>query len=281
MNKTICARVVFLCVILASLTLAQYPQMDFPLQIGNRWQYSEIPGNYSESRVVRDTIMLNGLTYAQVQGELFGGFYRKDGARIFSYNPSSNYETLAYDFSKKRGDTLYIQVNNTDTVVKTVYGDGVGMSYGQQRHGMSFLTKHSTTMYGIEAVTDGIGFSGYSGEVFYFYLAGAIINGVQYGVVLQVHNSENVSPNEYHIFQNYPNPFNPETTISFTVSNSDYVSILIYDQLGKHVTTLLSRNVLAGSHSIKWRAQNMPSGVYYYRVQIGKNIESKRMVLSK
>lgn len=282
MKKTICAGVVFLSIVITSLSIAQYPQLDFPLQLGNRWQYSEIPGNYSESRVVRDTTMPNGLTYTQVQGELFSGFFRKDGAKILDYSSSSNSESLAYDFSKKQGDTLYINVNGTDTVTKTVYQEGTETIFGQQRHYMLFLYKHTqTSMYGIYHITDGMGFTGYNGEVLGFGLAGAIINGIQYGTVVGVVNTENSLPIEHRIFQNYPNPFNPETTISFTLSKPNYVSILIYNQLGKQVSTLLSRYVMTGSYSVKWSAQNIPSGVYYYRVHVGNSVESKRMILLK
>ena len=83
-----------------------------------------------------------------------------------------------------------------------------------------------------------------------------------------------------HLYQNYPNPFNPVTTIEFQIPNTDLVSIKIYDILGREITTLLDKIVPAGWHQVHWDAGTVPSGVYFYRLQIGKNfVANKKMLL--
>jgi len=82
-----------------------------------------------------------------------------------------------------------------------------------------------------------------------------------------------------HLYQNYPNPFNPVTTIEFQTPNTDLVSIKIYDILGREITTLLDKIVPAGWHQVHWDASNIPSGVYLYRLQVGKNFVANRKML--
>jgi hypothetical protein len=268
--------------------------MDFPLQVGNTWSFAHEDVFYAGSKAIRDTLMPNGFTYTQIQGDLFNGFYRKTATKVFNYNLSLNKESVIYDFSKKIGDTVTIDTIATDSIFTTVYAEGSHMSFGQQRHYMAFLSKHkySSSIGDIYYITDSIGFSYYSGETLHFYTPGgpwfelvyAFINGIGHWLnegVLEVSNTKNALPDQYQIFQNYPNPFNPETTISFTLSKPDYVSILIFDQLGRNVTTLLSKYMRIGSHSIKWNTQGMPSGVYYYRARIGNSIVTKSMILLK
>jgi hypothetical protein len=256
--------------------------MDFPLHIGDRWQFSEVPGNYSESCVLRDTTMPNGFTYRQIQGALFSGFYRLEGSKLFNYSPSSNSEGMVYDFSRKRGDTLYFYVSGKDTITNTVYSDGSQTIFGQQRHVMAFLTKHTqTSLYSIYSIADGIGITGYNGEAFSYGLAGAVINGVQFGTVLGVSVNNQSAPIQYILYQNYPNPFNPETNLSFSLKERDYVSLQIFDQLGRQVITLVSDQMSAGLHSITWDAHNIPSGIYYYRITIGNSIQTRSMLLIK
>jgi hypothetical protein len=88
-------------------------------------------------------------------------------------------------------------------------------------------------------------------------------------------------PSTYLLQQNYPNPFNPSTTISFSIPTSEFVTLKVYDILGREVTTLVSENLNAGYHSLKFDAGNFSSGVYFYKLQAGKYSETKKMLLSK
>ncbi len=85
----------------------------------------------------------------------------------------------------------------------------------------------------------------------------------------------------YQLSQNYPNPFNPETRINYSIAKSGHVKIMIYNMLGKKILTLVDEQKTAGEHSVNFNAENMSSGIYFYRLQTKDFIKSRRMILMK
>jgi hypothetical protein len=91
---------------------------------------------------------------------------------------------------------------------------------------------------------------------------------------------ENISiPNKFVMKQNYPNPFNPSTTISYQLPKQSHVTLWIYDVLGQEVATLVNEVEEPGNKIVNFNAGNLPSGVYYYRLQAGNYIETKKLIL--
>jgi hypothetical protein len=93
-------------------------------------------------------------------------------------------------------------------------------------------------------------------------------------------------PSEFDLSQNYPNPFNPTTKIEFTLSKSGFVTLQIYDILGRKVRTLVSEHLSSGYKSVIWDGKNddgkdIASGVYFYQLRVGDFSEPKKMVLLK
>jgi hypothetical protein len=94
-------------------------------------------------------------------------------------------------------------------------------------------------------------------------------------------------PVRFLLNQNYPNPFNPSTTIQFSIPPSKgdrgmtSVKLIIYDVLGREVATLINQQMQPGSYSVDWDASNYPSGIYFYKLEAGDNVQSKKMVLIK
>ena len=93
-------------------------------------------------------------------------------------------------------------------------------------------------------------------------------------------------PNEVVLRQNYPNPFNPSTTIDYTIpkfkgSNGSFVSLKIYNHLGSEVKTLTNIFQIAGNYSVKFNAENLSSGVYFYTLRAGDYKITKRMIFLK
>jgi hypothetical protein len=88
-------------------------------------------------------------------------------------------------------------------------------------------------------------------------------------------------PNEFALMQNYPNPFNPETKISYQIPASGYVSLKVYDMLGKEVATLVNGMQEAGEQQAIFSASKYPSGMYFYTLKSASFVETKRMVLVK
>jgi len=91
--------------------------------------------------------------------------------------------------------------------------------------------------------------------------------------------SEGELPDMYTLKQNYPNPFNPSTTITFSIGTYSYISLRVYDVLGREVATIVSEKLPAGNYSRQWNAAKMPSGIYFYRLQAGSFTETKKLVL--
>jgi hypothetical protein len=93
-------------------------------------------------------------------------------------------------------------------------------------------------------------------------------------------------PTTYELNQNYPNPlrasaFNPSTTISFSLPRSGLVVLSIYTLLGHRVADLVDTALLAGKHSVQWFPKGLSSGVYYYRLESGNFVQTKKMLLVK
>jgi hypothetical protein len=86
-------------------------------------------------------------------------------------------------------------------------------------------------------------------------------------------------PTEFSLSQNYPNPFNPSTTIRFSIPIHGLVSLRVIDMLGKEVATLVSEEMAAGTFTISWNASSLASGVYFYRLQCGSFLETKKLVV--
>ena len=85
----------------------------------------------------------------------------------------------------------------------------------------------------------------------------------------------------FYISQNYPNPFNPSTKISYQLPTAGNVTLKVFDVLGKEVATLVDKYRTAGSYDIEFNAVGLTSGIYFYRLQLGSFIETKKFVLLK
>ncbi len=88
-------------------------------------------------------------------------------------------------------------------------------------------------------------------------------------------------PEEFEVSQNYPNPFNPTTTISFSLPNKSNVQVVVYNAIGEIITTLVNKNLNAGVHKINFDAGNLTSGIYFYKVTMGNNVLTHKMILLK
>jgi parallel beta-helix repeat protein len=86
-------------------------------------------------------------------------------------------------------------------------------------------------------------------------------------------------PKEIVLNQNYPNPFNPSTTVEFSIHQSNFVTLKIYNILGEEVATLVSERLAAGKHAFKWDANGLASGMYLYKIQAGDLVQTKKMML--
>jgi hypothetical protein len=89
------------------------------------------------------------------------------------------------------------------------------------------------------------------------------------------------APKTFLLEQNYPNPFNPSTTIRYQLPVASEVKLEIYDVLGKKIATLVNERQSAGSYQVVWNASGLSSGTYFYRLQAGTFVETKKMIMVK
>ena len=88
-------------------------------------------------------------------------------------------------------------------------------------------------------------------------------------------------PENFILHQNYPNPFNPKTNIRFDLHKSSYTKLIVYDILGKEITTLVNEKLSAGSYQVDWNGSGYPSGVYFYKLITEEFTNTRKMVLLK
>jgi hypothetical protein len=88
-------------------------------------------------------------------------------------------------------------------------------------------------------------------------------------------------PAEFVLYQNYPNPFNPATHVRFEIPDLRFVSLKVYNVLGREIATLVNQELKPGTYEVEWDAANFPTGVYFCKLTIEDFIETKKMILNK
>ena len=88
-------------------------------------------------------------------------------------------------------------------------------------------------------------------------------------------------PHVFYLSQNYPNPFNPTTTVAYSLPSAQNVNLTVYNVLGQTVVTLVDQVQQAGPHQAEWNANDVSSGVYFYRLTTDENVETRKMLLLK
>jgi hypothetical protein len=94
-------------------------------------------------------------------------------------------------------------------------------------------------------------------------------------------NLEANIPNDITLYYNYPNPFNPSTAIRFSIPEETFVTLKVFNTLGEEITTLINENIISGNYEVEFDAIGLPSGIYFYRLQVGGFVDTKKMILLK
>ena len=244
----------------------------FPLSAGDKWFFSQ---GYSSTistklEVQKDTLLDDGYLYSKlnyyivntdssfslIEGNSF--YLRYDADRIIEYP-----NTLVLDFDMNIGDTIYTILNSypavlSDMKIEDVFGRYLSTYY------LFFTT------YDYYTFTDSIGFNS-SGQTFRNYpttLEGCEIDGKIYGnVVTGIANQSKNLITDFRLAQNYPNPFNPTTMIEYSVPRTSFITLKVYDILGREVSTLVNEEKQVGTYKVEFNGNNLSSGIYFYRIQ--------------
>ncbi len=113
--------------------------------------------------------------------------------------------------------------------------------------------------------------TGIRGRILYFDSITSVVN----------HSVSAHPPETFFLYQNYPNPFNPNTVIKYQLPVNSFVTLKVYDVLGRQLQTLVNERQTAGSHNVTFNASKLPSGIYFYRLQAGTFTQVKKMILMK
>jgi pectate lyase len=191
------------------------------------------------------------------KGHIFNNYYLNSDDAINSR-----------DGAKMRIEGNYFE--NVGTAVMTAYSDSVGY--------VQLIDNHFGTSAYVTTPTCDL-------EIPYPYtldptdsIPSIITNGVKTDVE---ESSAPQHPVKFALDQNYPNPFNPITIIRFSVGTYGHTSLRVYDLLGREMATLVNEVKSPGSYTLEWNAVNMPSGVYFYRIDAGGFTQVKKMILIK
>ncbi len=219
------------------------------------------PGGGPGGIILRTTN--SGTTWTSISSGLYN-VWSMDPLLGLSFTDANNGTVVGYDGM--------FRTTNGGGIFYNDYIDGQGYwipqpSVGNALYGVCFTDANTGTVVG------------YSGTILHTTTGG----------VTTVKNNPTQLPNQFTLEQNYPNPFNPTTTISFSLPSKSFVSLKVFDIIGREVATIVSEEMSAGIHSRQWIASKMSSGIYFYRLQAhplsggqtGTYTETKKLVLLK
>ena len=248
----------------------------YPLHVGDVWEYHW--GNYianpplhlyyQKTEITGDTLMQNGLRYFAVkvtnvdQATSYVSFQRIDSA--------DGYVHQWYDSTHEPAVVL-LNLRSMAAKPDTI----LGIPTQERKSGMVDASVTLAYGFGIVAQTE----SG-SGWPYRSVIIYARVNGTQFGTPLSV-ESPRPNPTQFLLCQNFPNPFNPTTTIRFNLANSTYVTLKMFDVLGRELRTLAAGNLNPGMHEFIFNASGLPSGIYFYQIHTKQFTATKAMVLAK
>jgi hypothetical protein len=190
-------------------------------------------------------------TYSAVPVELYSLTAATEGNKVFiNWSTSTETNNKGFEVQKSKDQKEW-------TVLRFVQGAGTS-------------TAVNTYSYSEEIITGG---------TWYYRLKQIDYDG-SYEIhgPIEVDLSQSIS---YSLSQNYPNPFNPETTIRYSLPSAGLVKLVVYNQIGEEVISLVNENKEAGNYQVTFNASGLASGVYFYRIISGEFSNMKKMIILK
>ncbi len=213
-------------------------------------------GNYSNG--ADNTMTLANPINVSVQPVVTLSFWHR-------YALENNYDWVMVEVSSNNGDTWQTVTEYT----------GTNTTWTQQTFDITRYANASTQMKvrfrlvaDAGSVADG------------WYVDDVVITTYCTGTITGISGISN-SPYSFALQQNYPNPFNPVTVIKYQLPSAEKVSVKVFDILGKEVATLVNENKQPGYYEVSFDASNLASGLYFYRIEAGSFVETKKMMLIK
>lgn len=290
-------KTLFFHVVFSQLITAQFSLQPYPINFGNAWTTRNALSLPDEKIVVTDsTTMINGINYfvynryvhqSTIPYTLFARI-SEDGYYYY-YNPFSNFEAIYFKEDAMVGDQWMQQIPSHYSPIYTMVIDtSYYIIFGRSTKVYTFFVTDSILIDDEYYWSEDFGLLHYTVEDpdagFNYFLAGCVINSVVYGDTSLIPvgiNDSDPSSKGYLLEQNFPNPFNSMTTINYYLPQKSLVELVIYDILGNRIGQLLDDEMGVGYHSVVFNSDDLPSGVYVYKMTAGKYIEVKKFTLIK
>ncbi len=273
------------------------PYSFLPMQVGNFWQYAFLNQIVKEELVTGDSLLENNHKLYWIND--FPTYVIDKNYTVFDWHPSGEiiYMHCLFKLDSDLGEEWFVWKTEQDTTrgiirkvesifeaeylgITTIFKEIVeyardGDNGDYLRHkfllgaGLGVVQKRNDSM--VEPPE---------------YLLSAIIDGDTLGTIVGVDENVETKPTRFLLENNYPNPFNPSTTITYSIPQLPSQSLvkirlLVYDTLGKVISTLVDENKPSGTYSVNFNAQGLASGVYYYSLISESNVITKPMLLIK
>jgi len=210
----------------------------------------------------------NVTALASIGGFLFAGTSQGSVGGVYISSDNGNNWTLSLNDA---------WINSFLTLGSNIFAGSVG-------NGVWRSTNYGNTW---TQINDGLGSGAYNvlslGADDQYLFAGTVSSSIWRRplsqVVTNTEDETNLQPKEFSLEQNYPNPFNPSTRIQYQVSGVSHINLKVYDVLGNEVATLVNEEKQAGSYEVDFNASQLTSGVYFYTINAGSFVETKKMIL--
>ncbi|MBI5401839.1 MAG: T9SS type A sorting domain-containing protein [Ignavibacteriae bacterium] len=227
---------------------------------GKNWFFQNVPyGRY-----------ISGINF---KDNLTGWAISDSGNILKTTNGGTNWyktNTVAYG-----GKKIYYKNINNNEQLWIIGANGSILYSGNLGNSWQSVTFNSGHFY--EDLTfsgnnqTGIHIVGNNGMIIYSGNAGGV----------NIKKESSVNPQCFTLYQNYPNPFNPNTVIKYSLEKSGFVSLKVYDIMGKEMKILVNENKNIGDYEVNFHSENLASGIYFYRIKSGNFSETKCMLLIK
>ncbi|MBN2011733.1 DUF1566 domain-containing protein [candidate division KSB1 bacterium] len=177
--------------------------------------------------------------------------------------------------------TTHVNIQTGNNAAYVAFGDGLGWMQDPVNGSYQLMDVHGAGCQRSDPKTgDPASYPhghGPQGDVIRIYNYVRLVRDAD--LITGVNDNEDTAPASFSLNQNFPNPFNPVTTILFSLTVNEYVTLEIFNMLGEHVATLANRAHEPGTYNYQWQAVNFSSGIYFYRLSTGSVSVTKRMIL--
>ncbi len=269
------------------------PETFFPHRVGNAWEYKQSGISRGKTILTKDST-IGDTRFLYYNGDSIPAYSIDTNLNVIYLPTHPGWRSLRY---KLRATPLAWWVSDTvsanfsiDARVDSVFwGWLFGIRTQLRAIGYYYAQRTNDSVYrswrNEEYLAAGFGF------VLSFYdppwaptdeLVGCIIGGRRYGTLLSAENgSMHYELFGYKLYPAFPNPFNPSTTIRFDLASKGRILLRVFDILGREVRTIVDEERERGSYSEQFNAEDIPSGVYFYRLEVEGNATTQKMIVQK